>query len=58
MQAAWLDCMHPYGHAGDPRRLIYSLDSRGLLCGTNNTYRSTFVDLTDKPNLYYLNVSS
>ncbi|KAI8472764.1 MAG: plasma-membrane choline transporter-domain-containing protein [Monoraphidium minutum] len=40
---------------GDPRRLVYALDSRGLLCGTNNTYRGAAVDLTDKPNLYYLN---
>lgn len=42
--------------AGDPRRLVYALDSRGLLCGTNNTYRAQGFDLTDKPNLYYLNV--
>ncbi|GBF99304.1 choline transporter-like [Raphidocelis subcapitata] len=40
---------------GDPRRLVYALDSRGLLCGTNNTYRDGSVDLTDRPNLYYLN---
>lgn len=41
---------------GDPRRLVYALDSRGLLCGTNNTYRGGVVDLSDRPNLYYLNV--
>lgn len=43
--------MHP---AGDPRRLVYGLDSHGLLCGANNTYKDSFLDLTDKPNLYYL----
>eukprot|EP00879_Flechtneria_rotunda_P020927 GHRR01022035.1.p1 GENE.GHRR01022035.1~~GHRR01022035.1.p1 ORF type:complete len:473 (+),score=147.31 GHRR01022035.1:32-1420(+) len=41
--------------AGDPNRLIYGIDSHGLLCGSNNTYRNTSMDLTDKPNLYYLN---
>lgn len=41
---------------GDPRRLVYALDSRGLLCGANNTYRNGSVDLTGARNLYYLNV--
>lgn len=40
--------------AGDPRRLVYGLDSHGLLCGANNTYKDSFMDLIDKPNLYYL----
>lgn len=40
--------------AGDPKRLVYGLDSNGLLCGSNNTYKDTVMDLTDKPNLYYL----
>jgi choline transporter-like protein 2/4/5 len=40
--------------AGDPKRLVYGLDSHGLLCGANNTYKDTVMDLTDKPNLYYL----
>jgi choline transporter-like protein 2/4/5 len=33
---------------------VYGLDSHGLLCGSNNTYKGTVMDLTDKPNLYYL----
>jgi choline transporter-like protein 2/4/5 len=41
--------------AGDPNRLIYAIDSRGMLCGSVNTHENTTVDLTDKPNLYYLN---
>lgn len=40
--------------AGDLKRLIYGLDSYGLLCGANNTYKDTVMDFTDKPNLYYL----
>jgi hypothetical protein len=27
-----------------------------MLCGTVNTYRNETVDLTDRPNLHYLNV--
>jgi hypothetical protein len=34
---------------------VYGIDSRGLLCGSNNTYNGSVMDLTDKPNLYYLN---
>lgn len=34
---------------------MYGIDSRGLLCGSNNTYNGSVMDLTDKPNLYYLN---
>jgi choline transporter-like protein 2/4/5 len=26
-----------------------------MLCGVNNTYRNETIDLTRKPNLYYLN---
>jgi choline transporter-like protein 2/4/5 len=33
---------------------VYGLDSHGLLCGSNNTYKGSVMDLTDKPNLYYL----
>lgn len=36
-------------------RLIYAIDSHGLLCGANNTYRNATLDLTSRPNLYYLN---
>jgi choline transporter-like protein 2/4/5 len=43
------------GTAGDPNRLIFALDSQGMLCGANNTYRNTTLDLTTRPNLYYLN---
>jgi hypothetical protein len=49
-------CPPPWAPAGDARRLVYALDSRGMLCGTTNTYRNETLDLTDKPNLYYLNV--
>lgn len=41
--------------AGDPNRLIYAIDSHGLLCGAQNSYKNTTIDLSDKPNLYYLN---
>lgn len=41
--------------AGDPNRLIFALDSQGMLCGVNNTYRNETIDLTTRPNLYYLN---
>lgn len=41
--------------AGDANRLIYAVDSRGLLCGTNNSFRNSSIDLTGSPNLYYLN---
>ena len=34
---------------------MYGLDSSGLLCGTDNAYRNGTVDLSAKPNLYYLN---
>lgn len=40
---------------GDPARLVYGIDSHGLLCGANNTYRNSTIDLTGKPYLYYLN---
>lgn len=40
---------------GDANRLVYGIDSRGFLCGSNNTYRNTTIDLTLRPNLYYLN---
>jgi choline transporter-like protein 2/4/5 len=41
---------------GDARRLAYGLDSRGLLCGANNSLgNGSYLDLTDRPNLYYLN---
>lgn len=41
--------------AGDPRRLVYAVDSRGLLCGANQTYRNATLDLSGQPNLHYLN---
>ncbi|KAF8064488.1 CHER1 [Scenedesmus sp. PABB004] len=41
--------------AGDPNRLVYAVDSSGLLCGSVNTVGNTTIDLTDRPNLYYLN---
>lgn len=45
---------HTSSCTGELKRLVYGLDSHGLLCGANNTYKDTVMDLTDKPNLYYL----
>lgn len=33
---------------------MYGLDSHGLLCGSNTTYKDTIMDLTGQPYLYYL----
>lgn len=33
---------------------MYGLDSHGLLCGSNTTYKDTVMDLTGQPYLYYL----
>lgn len=40
---------------GDANRLVYATDSKGFLCGTVNVWRNTTINLTDYPNLYYLN---
>lgn len=39
---------------GDPFRLIYGIDYRGNLCGRPNANE----DLSDRPYLYYFDISS
>jgi hypothetical protein len=34
---------------------VYAIDSHGLLCGANNTFNGSALDLTAQPHLYYLN---
>lgn len=40
--------------AGDPKLLTHGVDQYGFVCGSNNTYNGTVVDLTEQKYLYYL----
>ncbi len=48
---------HPsrtHGPAGDTNRLVYGVDSYGMTCGSNNTWKGMVIDNTQRTNLYYL----